>query len=65
MGKMKSHSGLSKRIKRTGTGKLMAAHASAFHKAEHKSSKVKRSLRGTRVLSASDVKRIKQMVAYR
>jgi large subunit ribosomal protein L35 len=64
MPKMKTHSGLSKRVKRTASGKLVRAHAFAFHKAEAKSSKRKRHLRGTTTISASDQKRIKQMVAY-
>jgi large subunit ribosomal protein L35 len=63
--KMKSHSGLKKRLKRTGSGKLKRAHSSAYHKSEHKSAKQKRGLRGTTLVSASDVKRIKQLVAYK
>lgn len=65
MPKMKSHSGLSKRVRRTGTGKLKRAHSGAYHKAEAKSQKRKRLLRGTTLVSASDMKRIKQLVAYR
>lgn len=64
MPKMKTHSGLSKRVKRTGSGKLKRSHASAFHKAEPKSSKRKRGLRGTTLVSRSDEKRIKKLVAY-
>ncbi|WP_067619783.1 50S ribosomal protein L35 [Alicyclobacillus acidiphilus] len=63
--KMKSHSGLKKRVKRTASGKLKHAHAFAYHKAEHKSAKRKRHLRGTGLVSASDYKRIKQLVAYK
>jgi large subunit ribosomal protein L35 len=65
MPKMKTHSGLSKRVKRTGSGQLKRAHAFAYHKAEAKSSKRKRQLRGTTLISASDVRRIKQLVAYK
>ncbi|MCY0888074.1 MAG: 50S ribosomal protein L35 [Alicyclobacillaceae bacterium] len=64
MPKMKTHSGLAKRVKRTGSGKLKRAHAFAYHKAETKSSKRKRNLRGTTLVSNSDMKRIKQMVPY-
>lgn len=64
MPKMKTHSGMSKRVKRTASGQLKRAHAFAYHKAAAKSSKRKRSLRGTTMVSASDVRRIKQMVAY-
>lgn len=62
MGKMKTHSGLSKRIKRTASGNLKRAHAFAYHKAENKSSKQKRHLRGTTLVSASDYRRIKHMI---
>lgn len=64
MPKMKTHSGLSKRIKRTASGKLTRAHAYAYHKAEGKSPKRKRNLRGTTSVSSSDIRRIKDMVAY-
>ena len=64
MPKMKTHSGASKRVKRTASGKLKRSHAFAFHKAEVKSQKRKRNLRGTTLISASDMKRIKQLVAY-
>ncbi|MCL6454403.1 MAG: 50S ribosomal protein L35 [Alicyclobacillus sp.] len=64
MGKMKTHSSLSKRVKRTASGKLKRAQAFAYHKAVKKSAKRKRNLRGTTLVSASDVKRIKQMVSY-
>ena len=64
MPKMKTHSGLSKRIKKTGSGKLQRAHAFAYHKAEGKSPKRKRSLRGTTGVSTSDVRRIKALVSY-
>jgi large subunit ribosomal protein L35 len=64
MPKMKTHSGLSKRLRRTATGKLKRSHAFAYHKAAAKSPKQKRHLRGTTLLSASDMRRIKQMVAY-
>lgn len=63
--KMKSHSGLKKRLKRTASGKLKRSHASAYHKAEHKSPSQKRQLRGTTLVSPSDYKRIKQRIAYK
>lgn len=64
MAKMKTHSSLSKRVKRTASGKLKRSHAFAYHKAVKKSAKRKRQLRGTTLVSASDVKRIKQMISY-
>ncbi|MCF8567280.1 50S ribosomal protein L35 [Alicyclobacillus tolerans] len=63
--KMKTHSGTAKRIKRTASGKLKRAHAFAYHKASSKTPKQKRGLRGTTLVSNSDQKRIKQMVAYK
>ena len=42
MPKMKSHSGASKRFKKTGTGKLKARHAYSSHILEKKSPKRKR-----------------------
>lgn len=64
MPKMKTHSSLSKRVKRTASGKLKRAHAFAYHKSEHKSPARKRRLRGTTLVSKSDQKRIKQLLAY-
>jgi large subunit ribosomal protein L35 len=64
MPKMKTHSGLKKRVKRTANGGLKRSHAFAFHKSEHKSQKRKRRLRGTTMVSGSDMRRIKQMVSY-
>lgn len=64
MPKMKTHSGLAKRVKRTASGQLKRSHAFAYHKAEAKAAKRKRHLRGTTLVSESDMKRIKQMVPY-
>ncbi len=64
MSKMKTHSGLSKRLKRTASGKLKRPHAFAYHKAAAKTPKRKRHLRGTTLVSASDMKRIKALVSY-
>lgn len=64
MPKMKTHSGLSKRVKRTASGKLKRSHAFAYHKAAAKTPKRKRHLRGTTLVSRGDAKRIKQMIAY-
>ncbi|WDL96083.1 50S ribosomal protein L35 [Alicyclobacillus sp. ALC3] len=64
MPKMKTHSGLSKRVKRTASGKLKRPHAFAYHKAAAKTSKRKRHLRGTTLVSRGDMRRIKSMIAY-
>ena len=42
MPKMKSHSGLAKRVKRTASGKLKRGHAYTSHLAANKSQKQKR-----------------------
>ncbi|MBX6351702.1 MAG: 50S ribosomal protein L35 [Thermoflavifilum sp.] len=63
MPKMKTHSGLSKRLKRTGSGKLKRPHAFAYHKAVGKRPKRKRRLAGTTLVSRTDVRRIKQLIS--
>ena len=58
MPKMKSHSGASKRFKKTGTGKLKARHAFSSHILEKKSPKRKRSFRKDRDIAKADSKRV-------
>ena len=58
MPKMKSHSGLKKRLKRTGSGKLKRSHAYVSHLSHNKTHKQKKHL-AKAVVSASDYKRIK------
>ncbi|TLS39159.1 50S ribosomal protein L35 [Pseudalkalibacillus caeni] len=62
MPKMKSHSGASKRFKRTGTGKLKRSRAYTSHMFRHKTEKQKRKLRKASLVSSGDFKRIKQLV---
>ncbi len=62
MPKQKSHSGLKKRIKVTGTGKLRRHHAYTSHLATNKTQAQIRSLRKEASVSASDVKRIKTLI---
>lgn len=62
MPKQKSHSGLKKRIKVTGTGKLRRHHAYTSHLATNKTQAQIRSLRKETSVSASDVKRIKNLI---
>lgn len=63
MPKQKTHSGLKKRIKVTGTGKLKRGHAYSNHLASSKTTKQNRQLRGETGVSASDYKRIKQLIS--
>lgn len=62
MPKMKSHSGLKKRLKTTGTGKLKRQHGYVSHLAPHKSHKQKKHLAKATLVSPSDYKRIKTRV---
>ena len=57
MPKIKTHSGLKKRLKRTGSGKLKRAYVS--HLSHNKTHKQKKHLAKATVVSASDYKRIK------
>lgn len=63
MPKMKSHRGASKRFKRTASGKLKRSHAYTSHLFANKSTKAKRKLRKSAIVSAGDFKRIRNMIA--
>lgn len=62
MRKQKTHKGLAKRVKKTGSGKLKRGSAFRSHLATHKSQKQKRQLRKGGMISAGDMKRIKDLV---
>ncbi|MBQ1073966.1 50S ribosomal protein L35 [Micromonospora sp. C31] len=62
MPKMKSHTGMGKRVKVTGKGKIVAQQAGLRHNLEKKSSTRTRRLTGTVVLAKADVKRIKKLL---
>ncbi|GAB3060174.1 50S ribosomal protein L35 [Micromonospora schwarzwaldensis] len=62
MPKMKSHTGTGKRVKVTGTGKIVAQQAGLRHKLEKKPSTQTRRLTGTVELAKADVKRIKKLL---
>ncbi|WP_407305813.1 50S ribosomal protein L35 [Desulfosporosinus sp. SB140] len=64
MPKMKTHRGAAKRFKKTGTGKVVRMHGFTSHILEKKSPKRKRNLRQSVVMNKSDVKRIKNLIAY-
>jgi len=63
MPKTKTHSGLKKRIKVTGTGKLKRGHAYKNHLAASKTTKQNRQLRGETLVSHSDAKRIAPLIS--
>jgi large subunit ribosomal protein L35 len=62
MPKMKSHSGASKRFKKTGSGKLQARHAFSSHILEKKSAKRKRSFGLDRTISKADQKTVRKLL---
>lgn len=62
MPKMKTHRASAKRFKKTGSGKLKRSHAFTSHLFANKSQKQKRKLRKSGLVSASDYKRIREML---
>ncbi len=62
MPKIKTHRGAAKRFKRTGTGKIKRGHAYHSHILGKKSSKRKRNLRKSAVVTAADAQRIEKLI---
>ncbi|MGK5114532.1 MULTISPECIES: 50S ribosomal protein L35 [unclassified Geodermatophilus] len=62
MPKQKTHKGTVKRIRVTGTGKLMREQANNQHKFEHKSSRRKRRLDSDQLISPADTRNIKKLL---
>lgn len=62
MPKTKTHSGASKRFRRTGTGKIVRQKANRRHLLEHKPTTRTRRLAGRTTVAAADTKRIKAML---
>jgi large subunit ribosomal protein L35 len=62
MPKNKTHSGTSKRVKVTGSGKLLRQKANRRHYLEHKASTRTRRLDGTTDYSKSDTKRVRRLL---
>ena len=62
MPKMKSKRALMKRIKVTGTGKVVRGHAYRSHLAPHKTTKQKRHLMKAGLVHKTDYKRIKFLI---
>jgi large subunit ribosomal protein L35 len=62
MPKMKSHTGMAKRVKVTGSGKIVAEQAGKRHLLEGKSSRRTRRLTGTVEVSKADAPRIKKLL---
>lgn len=62
MAKQKTHRGLAKRVKKTASGKLKRSHAFTSHRFHGKTKKQRRQLAKSGLVSASDMKRIKQQI---
>jgi large subunit ribosomal protein L35 len=62
MAKNKTHKGAKKRIKLTGTGKLMRRRAMGSHLLTKKSANKKRKLRKSIVLDAQDTSRLRGLL---
>ncbi len=62
MPKAKTHSGASKRFRRTGTGKILREKANRRHLLEHKATKRTRRLAGRTTVAANDTKRVKSLL---
>jgi large subunit ribosomal protein L35 len=62
MPKFKPHSGMKKRVKITGKGRLRREQANRRHLLEHKTSTRTRRLDGTVDVSKADTKRVKKLL---
>jgi large subunit ribosomal protein L35 len=65
MPKLKTHRGAAKRFKRTKSGKILRAKAFKRHILTSKSTKRKRGLRGTTVVSDADAAKLARMIPYK
>lgn len=63
MPKMKTNSAAKKRVRVTGSGKLMHAGGGMRHNLEHKSAKKRRDLSRDSVLATSQSKNMKKLLA--
>jgi large subunit ribosomal protein L35 len=64
MPKLKTHRGAAKRFKKTGTGKFVRAGAFKRHILTSKTTKSKRQMRGSEVVSDQDTPRLRKMLPY-
>ncbi|MDD6995249.1 MAG: 50S ribosomal protein L35 [Candidatus Borkfalkiaceae bacterium] len=65
MPKQKTHSGTKKRFWLTGSGKVNRSHGGKNHKAETKSSKRRRNLRQSTLVSSTQENTVKNMMPYK
>jgi large subunit ribosomal protein L35 len=64
MPKLKTHRGLAKRVKVTGTGKIKRSRAFHSHLLSSKTRKRKRNLSKTVVVHSANEKNVKKLVPY-
>jgi large subunit ribosomal protein L35 len=64
MPKLKTHSGASKRFKKTATGKVKRGHAFIRHILTSKATKRKRHLDTDGLVSKADTPKVKRMIPY-
>jgi large subunit ribosomal protein L35 len=64
MPKMKTNKGAAKRFRKTGTGKIKRNSAFTSHILTSKTTKRKRNLRQSSILSAGDAKRVQRLLPY-
>lgn len=64
MPKLKTHRGLAKRIKISGSGKYLRRKAGKSHLLSGKSRKRKRNLKKTVVVDSTNVKAVKKLLPY-
>jgi large subunit ribosomal protein L35 len=64
MPKLKSKSGAKKRFRATGTGKIVRNHANKRHMLRRRPQDMKRSTRGTTLLSDADTKIVRKFLPY-
>jgi large subunit ribosomal protein L35 len=62
MPKNKTHSGTAKRVKVTGSGRILRQQAGLRHRLEVKSSKETRDLSGVVPVAKADVKKVKKLL---
>jgi large subunit ribosomal protein L35 len=62
MPKNKTHSGMKKRVKVTGRGKLLTERAGKRHLLERKSSRLTRRLTGTTEVAKADAPRVNKLL---
>jgi large subunit ribosomal protein L35 len=62
MPKMKTHRGAAKRFKKTGSGKIKRNSAFTSHILTSKTTKRKRNLRKSKIMSSGDAKRMKVLL---